>query len=62
MDDKFKINLAKEPKVSCALGICKRVVSVFAMSWKSQSRRELTVAQLQEEPGQKVKKLVSVSK
>ena len=51
--------LAKEKRASRALGVCKRVVSAFAMSWKR--RRNLTVTQLQEEPGKKVKKLASVT-
>lgn len=51
--------LAKESKVSRALGICKRIVTAFGTSWKR--RRDLTAAQLQEKPGQKVKKLASVS-
>ncbi|CAB4038869.1 zinc finger BED domain-containing 1-like, partial [Paramuricea clavata] len=47
--------LSKKTRVSHALGICKKVVAAFGTSWKR--RRNLEAAQVQEEPGKKVKKL-----
>lgn len=51
--------LAKESRVKRSLGTCKKIVAAIGTSWKR--RRDMTAAQLQEEPGQKVKQLASVS-
>jgi hypothetical protein len=48
------------PRIGRALGICKKIVAAFGLSWKR--RRDLTAAQVQDEPGQKFKNLASVSK
>lgn len=50
--------LAKEKNASRALGICRKTVAAFSMSWKRQ--KALTDAQIQEEPGVKPVKLASV--
>lgn len=50
--------IAKEPKVSRALGVCRKTVAAFSMSWKR--RKALTEAQIREEPGVKPVKLASV--
>ncbi len=47
-------------RIGRALGICKKIVAAFGLSWKR--RRDLTAAQVQDEPGQKFKNLASVSK
>ena len=51
--------LANESRVKRSLGTCKKIVAAIVTSWKR--RRDMTAAQLQEEPGRKVKQLVSVS-
>ena len=48
------------PRIGRALGICKKIVAAFGLSWNR--RRDLTAAQVQDEPGQKFKNLASVSK
>ncbi|CAB3997504.1 zinc finger BED domain-containing 1-like [Paramuricea clavata] len=51
--------LANKTRTTCALKVCKKVVAAFGTSLKK--RRDLAAAQLQEEPGQKVKQLASIS-
>ena len=51
--------LANESRVKRSLGTCKKIVAASGTSWKR--RGDMTAAQLQEESGQKVKQLVSVS-
>ena len=51
--------LANESRVKRSLGTCKKIVAAIGTSRKR--RRDMTAAQLQEEPGQKVKQLASVS-
>ena len=50
--------IAKEKNVSRALGVCRKSVAAFSMSWKRQ--KALTEAQFQEQPGVKPVKLASV--
>ena len=51
--------LANESRVKRSLGTCKKIVAAIGTSWKR--RRDMTAAQLQEEPAQIVKQLASVS-
>ena len=47
------------PRIGRAIGICKKIVAAFGTSWKR--RRDLAIAQVQEQPGEKFKNLASVS-
>ena len=53
----YTVNAFKDPKIDCAIRICKKVVSSFSYSWKR--RREL--AAVQAEPGLPVHQLITES-
>ena len=50
--------IEKQPNVSRAIGVCKKTVAAFNMSWKR--KKALSEAQLQEDPDKAPLKLASV--